>query len=156
MTSRCAFRVPLITLVAAAVLATSPAPSGACTRALYVAKDGTVIAGRSMDWGEDLKSNMWVLPRGMKRDGMGGKNTVTWESKYGSLVVSGYDIGTSEGMNEKGLVVNMLALAESDTELDTEDPKKVTADLKVVKVTEANLTYVAIDGQGQPRAVSAN
>ena len=27
------------------------------------------------------------------------------------------------------------------------------ADLKVVKVTEANLTYVAIDGQGQPRAI---
>jgi len=30
------------------------------------------------------------------------------------------------------------------------------AELKVVKVTEANLTYVAIDGQGQPRAVPAN
>ncbi len=29
------------------------------------------------------------------------------------------------------------------------------ADLKVVKVTEANLTYVAIDGQGQPRPVPA-
>ena len=114
MTSRRAFRTHLVALVAAAVLATSLAPAAACTRALYVAKDGTVIAGRSMDWGEDLKSNMWVLPRGMKRDGMGGKNTVTWESKYGSLVVSGYDIGTSEGMNEKGLVVNMLALAESD------------------------------------------
>lgn len=27
------------------------------------------------------------------------------------------------------------------------------ADLRVVKVTEANLTYVAIDGQGQPRQV---
>ena len=29
------------------------------------------------------------------------------------------------------------------------------ADLRVVKVTEANLTYVAIDGQGQPRALPA-
>ena len=29
------------------------------------------------------------------------------------------------------------------------------ADLKVVKVTEANLTYVAIDGQGQPRTIAA-
>ena len=114
MTCSRALRTPLIALVAAAVLATSITPAMACTRALYVAKDGTVIVGRSMDWGEDLKSNMWVLPRGMKRDGMDGKNTVTWESKYGSLVVSGYDIGTSEGMNEKGLVVNMLALAESD------------------------------------------
>ena len=88
--------------------------ASACTRVLYIAKDGTVITGRSMDWGEDLKSNMWVLPCGMKRDGMGGQNSVNWESKYGSLIVTGYDIGTSEGMNEKGLVVNMLALAESD------------------------------------------
>ncbi len=89
-------------------------PVSACTRALYTAKDGTILTGRSMDWGEDMHSNMWVLPRGMKRDGKGGANTVTWESKYGSLIVSGYDIGTCDGMNEKGLVVNMLALVESD------------------------------------------
>jgi penicillin V acylase-like amidase (Ntn superfamily) len=50
----------------------------------------------------------------MKRDGMGGKNTIIWESKYGSLIITGYDIGTSDGMNEKGLVVNLLALVESD------------------------------------------
>jgi len=92
----------------------SLAPAYACTRALYVAKDGTVIVGRSMDWGEDMMSNMWVLPRGMKRDGRGGKNTISWESKYGSLIVTAYDIGTAEGMNEKGLVVNELALVESD------------------------------------------
>jgi penicillin V acylase-like amidase (Ntn superfamily) len=100
--------------IAAGFMAASLAPAAACTRALYVAKDGTVIVGRSMDWGEDMKSNMWVLPRGMKRDGRGGKNTVSWESRYGSLIVSAYDIGTAEGMNEKGLVVNELALVESD------------------------------------------
>ena len=104
----------LIPLFVTVVSAVGTAPTTACTRVLYVARDGTVITGRSMDWGEDLKSNMWVLPRGMKRDGMGGKNSIEWESRYGSLIVTGYDIGTSEGMNEKGLVVNMLALAESD------------------------------------------
>jgi len=50
----------------------------------------------------------------MKRDGRGGPNTISWVSKYGSVIVSAYDIGTAEGMNEKGLVVNELALAESD------------------------------------------
>ncbi len=95
-------------------MSTYATPVEACTRALYIAKDGTVIVGRSMDWGEDMMSNMWVLPRGMKRDGRGGENTISWESKYGSLIVSAYDIGTSEGMNEKGLVVNELALVESN------------------------------------------
>ena len=108
------YRNPLAVLVAATLVSASPGPTEACTRALYVAKDGTVIVGRSMDWGEDMMSNMWVLPRGMKRDGRGGKNTVSWVSKYGSLIVSAYDIGTAEGMNEKGLVVNELALVESD------------------------------------------
>ena len=107
-------RLSLTLAVAAGVLFAAHTPVAACTRALYVAKDGTVITGRSMDWGEDMASNMWVLPRGMKRDGRGGKNTIAWESKYGSLIVSAYDIGTAEGMNEKGLVVNLLALAESN------------------------------------------
>lgn len=108
------YRNPLAVVVAATLLLAGPRPTEACTRALYVAKDGTVIVGRSMDWGEDMMSNMWVLPRGMKRDGRGGKNTISWESKYGSLIVSAYDIGTAEGMNEKGLVVNELALVESN------------------------------------------
>jgi choloylglycine hydrolase len=108
------FRYSLAVFVAATLASASPRVADACTRALYVAQDGTVIVGRSMDWGEDMASNMWVLPRGMKRDGRGGKNTVAWESKYGSLIVSAYDIGTAEGMNEKGLVVNELALVESN------------------------------------------
>lgn len=107
-------RSPLAALVAAVLVSASPLSTEACTRALYVAKDGSVIVGRSMDWGEDMASNMWVLPRGMKRDGRGGKNTISWESKYGSLIVTAYDIGTAEGMNEKGLVVNELALVESN------------------------------------------
>lgn len=98
----------------AVILLCSFITADACTRALYMTKDGSVLTGRSMDWGEDMHSNMWLLPRGMKRDGMGGKDTVTWQSKYGSLVVSGYDIGTCDGMNEKGLTVNMLALVESN------------------------------------------
>jgi choloylglycine hydrolase len=104
----------LIALVITVAILSTSMPASACTRALYVAKDGTVLTGRSMDWGEDMHSNMWILPRGMKRDGMGGTNSIQWESKYGSLVVSAYDIGTCDGMNEKGLVVNLLALVESD------------------------------------------
>jgi penicillin V acylase-like amidase (Ntn superfamily) len=114
MSLHSSFRKILAVLIAATLVSVSPGSVDACTRALYVAKDGTVIVGRSMDWGEDMASNMWVLPRGMQRDGRGGKNTISWESKYGSLIVSAYDIGTAEGMNEKGLVVNELALVESD------------------------------------------
>jgi choloylglycine hydrolase len=104
----------LIALLGSLGALTTQGPVAACSRVLYQAKDGTVITGRSMDWGSDMSSNMWVLPRGMKRDGMGGENSIQWESKYGSVIVSGYDISTAEGMNEKGLVTNLLALVESN------------------------------------------
>src|SRR5262245_49720738 len=99
------------TLVVAAVFVV---PGEACTRVLYVGDGGLVITGRSMDWGEDLYSNLWVFPRGMKRNGASGPNTVKWTSKYGSLSVSAYESGIADGMNEKGLVMNGLYLAESD------------------------------------------
>lgn len=86
----------------------------ACTRVLYTAPDGTVITGRSMDWAENLRSNLWAFPRGIMRNGAGGATTPRWRSRFGSVVVSGYDVGTAEGMNEKGLVANLLYLAESD------------------------------------------
>jgi penicillin V acylase-like amidase (Ntn superfamily) len=89
-------------------------PTYACTRAVYLGSDGTVITGRSMDWSEDMRSNLWVFPRGMKRDGAAGPDSPKWVAKYGSVVASGYDVGTADGMNEMGLVANLLYLVESD------------------------------------------
>lgn len=86
----------------------------ACTRALFVGSDNVVITGRSMDWMEDLHSDLWAFPQGMARDGAAGPQSIKWTSKYGSLIVSGYNAGSADGMNEKGLVANMLYLAESD------------------------------------------
>jgi penicillin V acylase-like amidase (Ntn superfamily) len=86
----------------------------ACTRSLYVGDDNTVITGRNMDWKEDMASNLWIFPAGMKRDGVSGPRSITWTSKYGSVIVSGYEAGTTDGMNGRGLVANLLYLAESD------------------------------------------
>ena len=41
------------------------------------------------------------------------EKTVNWTSKYGSVIATGYDIGTCDGMNEKGLVASLLFLPES-------------------------------------------
>jgi penicillin V acylase-like amidase (Ntn superfamily) len=89
-------------------------PAAACTRALYVGADGTVIVGRSMDWKEDMQTNLWAFPSGIDRDGAAGANSPHWTSKYGSVIAAGYDIGSADGMNEKGLVANILYLDESD------------------------------------------
>lgn len=85
-----------------------------CTRVTYLGDNNLVVTGRSMDWGEDMQSDLWVFPAGMARNGACGAGSLEWTSKYGSLIVSGYNIGTADGVNEKGLVGNLLYLAESD------------------------------------------
>ena len=49
----------------------------------------------------------------MQRTGETGPNTVRWTSKYGSVITSGYDISTTDGVNEAGLNANLLWLVES-------------------------------------------
>ncbi len=85
----------------------------ACTRVVYQGNKDMVITGRTMDWKEDTRSNIWIFPRGMERNGEVGKDPMRWKSKYGSVVISAYDICSTDGMNEKGLVANLLWLAES-------------------------------------------
>lgn len=88
----------------------------ACTRVVYQGPNNTVITARSMDWKEEIPANLWVLPRGMERNGEVGANSISWKSKYGSVITSSWDIASSDGMNEKGLVANMLWLVESEYE----------------------------------------
>jgi len=102
----------VLATIAISTVATKPAMT--CTRALYVAENGLVITGRTMDWVEDMHTNLWVFPRGIARDGAAGANTPKWTSRYGSVIASGYDIGSADGMNEAGLVANLLYLAESE------------------------------------------
>jgi choloylglycine hydrolase len=85
-----------------------------CTRILYQGSENLVITGRSMDWNEDIASNILILPRHVDYNSYMGKNPISWKSKYGSIVTFGYHMGSTDGMNEKGLVTNLLYLAESD------------------------------------------
>ena len=100
----------LVALIHGAV--TPPAP--ACTRVVFLGADHTVITARSMDWNTDIGTNLWIFPRGMARNGEAGPNSVKWTSRYGSVIASAYEVSTSDGMNEKGLVANLLWLAESE------------------------------------------
>lgn len=85
----------------------------ACTRIVYEGLNGTILTARSMDWRGTIPANLWVFPRGIDRNGEAGNNSVKWKSKYGSVITSSWDIACSDGMNEKGLVGNLLWLVES-------------------------------------------
>jgi penicillin V acylase-like amidase (Ntn superfamily) len=85
----------------------------ACTRLVYHGANDQVITARSMDWKSDVGTNLWIFPRGMKRSGEAGPNSLLWTSRYGSVIASGYDISTTDGLNEAGLSASVLWLVES-------------------------------------------
>ena len=79
---------PLL-LIAAAALGVNTAD--ACTRLVYQGPNGTIMTARSMDWNEDMGTNLWIFPSGMARNGEVGPNSLKWTSKFGSVIATGYD-----------------------------------------------------------------
>jgi penicillin V acylase-like amidase (Ntn superfamily) len=94
-------------------LASTPQPAAnACSRVLWNSGNGHVYVGRTNDWTGKVDSAFRVFPRGIDRVGAVMENPHKWTSKYGSVILSGYDMGTHEGVNEKGLSAHVLYLAE--------------------------------------------
>ena len=85
-----------------------PTGSRSCTRVVFQGRDSMVLVGRTLDWRTPIPTNLYVYPRGVSKQGMPSGNTYHWRSKYGSVVAVSYDGGVTEGMNERGLVMNAL------------------------------------------------
>ena len=84
-----------------------------CTRALWADANGAVLVGRNMDFGTDTQTNLWAFPRGMERDNT-VDDSLSWTSKYGSVVAGGFDVSTNDGLNEAGFAAHTLWLTEAD------------------------------------------
>lgn len=89
--------------------------SEACTRVVYtgdtVEANGAStlrIVGRSLDWSTPIPTNIFVYPRGMKKQSNKDGKMIKWTQKYGAVYAVGYNAGITEGMNEMGLTINGL------------------------------------------------
>ncbi|MBJ7499598.1 MAG: linear amide C-N hydrolase [Sphingopyxis sp.] len=103
-----------VTALCTAALAGAPIAAEACSRFVYLGDEDHVVTARSMDWKYDIGTNLYILPRGIARSGEAGPNSFKWTAKYGSVVATGYDVSTTDGANEAGLVANVLWLAEAE------------------------------------------
>ncbi len=95
----------------------------ACSRVTWtgpVAEKSVVITGRSTNWPYGFNSHFYVYPHGEKADGAAGDNSLSFETLYGMVLLSGStDIGgpidgVFDGMNKEGIVANLLYLAENN------------------------------------------
>ena len=101
-------RIACLLAFGAVLLGAGGLRSEACSRILYVGDDNLRIVGRSLDWKTPIPTNIYVYPAGMHKRGHDKPGAVEWTSRYGAVYAVGYDGGITEGMNEKGLVVNGL------------------------------------------------
>jgi choloylglycine hydrolase len=83
----------------------------ACTGIRLVAKDGGVIAARTLEFGVDLHSNVMVVPAGTTLTGSlpdGGKG-ISYKTKYGFLGANAEGMtAIVDGLNDQGLYVGLF------------------------------------------------
>jgi len=85
-----------------------------CSRVLWTADGQPVLVGRNWDWTDVVVTELYTTPRGVERSGMTPTNPMKWKAKYASVAAVAWEALTGGGINEAGLSVNLLYLAESD------------------------------------------
>jgi choloylglycine hydrolase len=83
----------------------------ACTGIQLVAKDGGVIAARTLEFGIDLHSNVLVIPAGTAMTGTraDGATGIRYTTKYGMAGANGEGLtAILDGINDQGLYVGLF------------------------------------------------
>ena len=134
----------LASVLAASTIATMPVE--ACTGLTLKAADGSVVFGRTLEWGTfDLNSRVAIVPRGYQyKSKIGnGQTGMVWKTVYGAvgLDVLGKDL-IQDGMNEKGLSVNVF-YHPGFAEYATLDPENAAGSIEALDVAQYLLTTSA-------------
>ena len=102
-------KIRLLALLLAAMTAMAFAPvAHACTGISLTAKDGSVVRGRTGEFGTILHIRAIIVPKGIMMDGgaVDGAKAKTWTSKYGMVGVNANgEPAALDGLNEAGLSV---------------------------------------------------
>lgn len=97
-------RASLMAIVMALILV---APTLACTGITLHAADGSMVRGRTMEFGNPLDSDVIFIPQGIKMAGTtpsGDDNGLQWSAKYAAAGANGMGLPVLlDGLNEKGL-----------------------------------------------------
>lgn len=95
----------VILLIMAAVVLTAP-KAHACTGITLNAEDGSVVRGRTGEFGTPLDIRLIIVPKGIALNGgaVAGARAKTWTSKYTVVGVNAHDQSyVLDGLNDAGL-----------------------------------------------------
>jgi choloylglycine hydrolase len=94
-------------LVGIAMLLVTVAQTVACTGITLVAADGSVVRGRTLEFGQPMDSDVILIPRGLAYTGTtpdGEAKGLRWTATYAAAGANGVGLPVLvDGLNEKGL-----------------------------------------------------
>ena len=100
-------RLFAILLAVATAMTLAPAAQ-ACTGITLNAKDGSVVRGRTGEFGTPLDIRIVIIPKGIEMNGgaVTGANPKTWTTRHGMVGVNAHGEDTAlDGLNDVGLSV---------------------------------------------------
>ena len=99
-------------LASATVLATAIAPSQACTGIQLTNKDGTIVSGRTVEFGIKIDTSIAMVPRGYEFTGQTPAGAgLKYTAKHAAVGVYAYtDVKLMDGINDAGLVAGAFYL----------------------------------------------
>jgi len=86
-------------------------PVSSCTGGALTARDGSVVVGRTLEFGQPLDSQIAVWPAGSSIKGLSTRGAgLTFRTRYGfaGATVGNHSDMLAEGLNEKGLNVGLF------------------------------------------------
>jgi choloylglycine hydrolase len=140
-------RKPIAVITACSFVVSIAAQSAmACTGITLKAADGSVVFGRTLEWGSfDLKSRLVAIPRGFAYAAHtpDGKPGLSWQAKYGVVGIDalGKDV-VIEGLNERGLAVGLF-YHPGFADYQTYDPAQAAQSIGPTDVGQYLLTTCA-------------
>ncbi len=106
-------KLKAITTLAALVVVVPMPRTEACTGITLKAKDGAVVYGRTLEWGQfPMKSRVMITPRGYEFGGTtpeGHGKGHKWTAKFGTVGIELLENDImADGINEKGLTMGLF------------------------------------------------
>ncbi|NQX35628.1 linear amide C-N hydrolase [Herbiconiux sp. VKM Ac-2851] len=114
-----------------------------CTRILWNTNQVAKTVSRCMDWAVSDEPELWFVPRGTERSGNADHESHRWTSRYSSVAVSMWGMGTVDGLNEKGLGAHALYLNPDDVAFPAADGRPSVANALWVQYLLDNYATVA-------------
>lgn len=99
-------------LASITVMATAVAPSQACTGIQLTNKDGSIVSGRTVEFGIKIDTSIVMVPRGYAFTGKTPNGDgLKYTAKHAAVGVIAYtDVKLMDGINDAGLVAGAFYL----------------------------------------------